>query len=724
MTEMDKQLLPQIAEQIAQISIMNRHLLNMVFHKMSDRSDPLKNPFNSYGKKAFSQSDEDGLTFEIVKRLSLKEGVFVEFGVGSGLENNTMALVGAKWRGVWIGNEDLAVNTNPSNAESKSFVFIKNLVKVDNVVGLLESGLAAISKPAADLISLNLDGNDIHLAEKILESGVRPSAFIVPYNAKFAPPIEFVADYNENNQLDGSDYFGASLTTLNNLFDKYGYFLVCCNFAVGSSAFFVKSEHRNLFPEVPDDLDQLWRPPACFNPPVYGRPASVKTIEALFKALQQDGQTERPEAPAPEPQPEPQPEPEPILAPNVLRGTAPIQIPFPALFQVELTGHCNIDCSMCARSAGLTRPIKHMDIEMFKEIVDQSRYYQMPIGWLHHFGETLMYPKLREALSYFKANGFGNGAISTNAILLNEEKRDILLENSRYILCDMDSMDPVAYKNIRNNKFFKRVRDNISSLIAARDQRGIDCKIVVQFLRTTLNKDESITDMMDYFGRHENVKFIEKGTLKQPRGADLTLFSTVNQRDYRVGCYMAKRQFCIMCNGEVTGCCFDADGEQVIGDVRKEKIIDIWQGHAHRNQQARLDVGDFSQLPVCAKCSGPDTGDEARLKEQINLYVDEWKKRNAKVVIGPYSENMVQILINTRMHEIAPVIFTREQGELRVPTWAKVIHTEAIDQISPDIIFIYSPDRQFPDRSAEAYFDVRHYREKGIEVVVLGSFID
>ena len=40
----------------------------------------------------------------------------------------------------------------------------------------------------------------------------------------------------------------------------------------------------------------------------------------------------------------------------------------PGLFQVELTNYCNIDCTMCARSAGLKRPIGHMDLELSKKL--------------------------------------------------------------------------------------------------------------------------------------------------------------------------------------------------------------------------------------------------------------------------------------------------------------------------------------------------------------------
>ena len=70
-------------------------------------------PFNKYGRKCFSQTDEDGITFEIIKRLNIKKGSYAEYGVGDYLEkNNTILLAALGWKGFWVGGEDLNLNTN------------------------------------------------------------------------------------------------------------------------------------------------------------------------------------------------------------------------------------------------------------------------------------------------------------------------------------------------------------------------------------------------------------------------------------------------------------------------------------------------------------------------------------------------------------------------------------------------------------------------------------
>jgi len=53
-----------------------------------------RNPLNRFGAKYFSQTDEDGITLEIVRRIGIRGGTFAELGVGDGLENNALSQAG------------------------------------------------------------------------------------------------------------------------------------------------------------------------------------------------------------------------------------------------------------------------------------------------------------------------------------------------------------------------------------------------------------------------------------------------------------------------------------------------------------------------------------------------------------------------------------------------------------------------------------------------------
>ena len=61
-----------------------------------------KTSLEACAKKIFSQSDEDGITLEIVKRIGLSASSCIEIGSGNGLENNTLVLLATGWNAIWI----------------------------------------------------------------------------------------------------------------------------------------------------------------------------------------------------------------------------------------------------------------------------------------------------------------------------------------------------------------------------------------------------------------------------------------------------------------------------------------------------------------------------------------------------------------------------------------------------------------------------------------------
>ena len=240
-----------------------------------------KNPLNRFGAKYFSQTDEDGITLEIVRRLGIKAGTFAELGVGNGLENNTLILLANGWRGFWIGGQDLDFNhkLNPQR-----FTFFKAWVSMENLAHLMQQGFQNIAKNELDVLSLDLDGNDYYFAQELQKTGVLPKLFILEYNAKFPPPIKWAIKYDANHSWDGTDYFGASLALFSELLSGFSYTLVCCNAATGANAFFVRNEYLSHFPDAPKDIDDIF---VGFRYQLYQRwgPApSSKTIERMLLA--------------------------------------------------------------------------------------------------------------------------------------------------------------------------------------------------------------------------------------------------------------------------------------------------------------------------------------------------------------------------------------------------------------------------------------------------------
>jgi len=239
------------------------------------------NPINKFGLKCFSQSDEDGITLEILQRLNVYKGVYAEIGVGNGLENNTLILAAMGWKGFWVGNEDLAFSYTSTN----NFNHLKKWVTRDNILNIIQCGLNSILEKEIDVISIDVDGNDIYLANELLVNGIKPKLFIIEYNGQFIPPAKFQIEYDQFHEWQGDNYFGAALSNLDELFKLHDYRLICCNSQTGVNAFFIKNEFNNLFTDVPIDIRKIYSPPKYHLLDTYGHKSSHKTIEKIFQDI-------------------------------------------------------------------------------------------------------------------------------------------------------------------------------------------------------------------------------------------------------------------------------------------------------------------------------------------------------------------------------------------------------------------------------------------------------
>ncbi|MEL7314192.1 MAG: hypothetical protein AAFN08_04475 [Cyanobacteria bacterium J06559_3] len=193
-----------------------------------------------FGSKIYSQSDEDGIIREIFRRIGVTNRMFVEFGIGNGLENNTLALLFEDWQGLWI---DASSRSIKQIREKFAAVIHKEKLKVvqsfitkDNINDLISK---KIDDHEIDLLSVDIDGNDYHILNAI--TCVAPRVIVVEYNAKFAPPTLFCMDYDESHTWKKDDCFGASLKFLEVNLGQKGYCLVGCNVS-GVNAFFVRQD--------------------------------------------------------------------------------------------------------------------------------------------------------------------------------------------------------------------------------------------------------------------------------------------------------------------------------------------------------------------------------------------------------------------------------------------------------------------------------------------------
>lgn len=232
-----------LKEMILFYTTIRRRFDMFLYWYWTTKKNDSKNAINRFGEKYYSQNDEDGLTLEIIKRLDITKGSFLEIGVGDGTENNTLILLMSGWSGVWIDGNNLNYSFNDK------LKFINKYVSPENIPYLINSD------KGFDFISIDIDSFDFPIVRSLLENRILPKIFVVEYNGKFPLPISYVYEGKDHSHF--SDHMGASLQAFIDLFEIYKYKLLVCNIT-GINAFFIKEEYLNLFTDRPANLSDIF----------------------------------------------------------------------------------------------------------------------------------------------------------------------------------------------------------------------------------------------------------------------------------------------------------------------------------------------------------------------------------------------------------------------------------------------------------------------------------
>ncbi|MGN4126597.1 hypothetical protein ACMGD3_16545 [Lysinibacillus sphaericus] len=194
---------------------------------------------------AFSQNGEDGIIDYLTKNLLNSNRFFVEIGSSDGIENNTAFLsIVKKYSGLMIeGNDKLAVLSSIIHSRYNLGVeCFSEFITVDTINLLITH--CHYSDP--DIMTIDIDGNDYYIVEKIFHLGYRPKIFVVEYNSSFGPSksitIEYDDDFDYSKAHESLLYYGVSITAWKKLFEKFGYHFVTVE-QNGVNAIFVNSQN-------------------------------------------------------------------------------------------------------------------------------------------------------------------------------------------------------------------------------------------------------------------------------------------------------------------------------------------------------------------------------------------------------------------------------------------------------------------------------------------------
>lgn len=153
------------------------------------------------GKDLYSQNGESLILEYIFSQFKYRQTLrFLDIGGGDGFYlSNTRHLANLGWGGMVLDRE----NGIDVNAE--------------NIIEWFQKS----SRGGTDLISIDIDGNDYWILDKIISEGYEPSVIIAEFNAMYTDSRTIA--YNPDHVWAGDSYYGFTFEAGKKLAEKHGY---------------------------------------------------------------------------------------------------------------------------------------------------------------------------------------------------------------------------------------------------------------------------------------------------------------------------------------------------------------------------------------------------------------------------------------------------------------------------------------------------------------------
>lgn len=272
---------------------------------------------------------------------------------------------------------------------------------------------------------------------------------------------------------------------------------------------------------------------------------------------------------------------------------------YPEVFNIEVTNSCPMDCVMCPRKY-MKRKVGFMDFNLYKKIIDQLSGYTYAV-WLHHFGESLLHPKIEKFIEYAKEKDIKT-QLSINPVLLNPKNIEKIL-NLDYLHISLDGTTEETYKKLRgkNADYSKAVKAIFEFL--KNKQRPYTTLAIIRMKETEKELEAFKKQWKDSgINKVEVKEFITwDGSIKKIHKL-ASEFSEAYKKNLSYPCVRPWHRITILWDGRVVPCCYDYDGKYLLGDLNNQTLKEIWNSQEMIELRKQHILNDLKDNQLCKNC--------------------------------------------------------------------------------------------------------------------------
>lgn len=286
----------------------------------------------------------------------------------------------------------------------------------------------------------------------------------------------------------------------------------------------------------------------------------------------------------------------------------PLRVPVDV--SLELSSYCTNVCGYCYHSdkKGLPFTKGFMNTSLAKELIAQCADMGVNSIKFNYRGESTMHPDFEEITGYAKSLAKGStflDRLTNSNFNFRNDREDIFrgLCHQTKVKVSFDSFIKDVFENQRKGSKYEATLENIDKFY---HYSGRDNVLVVQSVRTSLNKDEDLAG--EIARRWPSAIASIRDCVEGRVNRDLSSV-VLRKRDEseRQSCLQAHVRLIVHHNGYVGVCCPDISGQLTMGNANIQKLKEIFNSMAVRQVRSELkDKTAFKSSP-CKSCSSFET---------------------------------------------------------------------------------------------------------------------
>lgn len=267
---------------------------------------------------------------------------------------------------------------------------------------------------------------------------------------------------------------------------------------------------------------------------------------------------------------------------------------FPPIIRIETTNMCNASCSFCPRDS-LSREIGIMSQPLYEKLIDECAAGGVKTLHLHNFGEPLLDPDLADRIKLAKDKGIPRNKIYSNGRLLrNDLAKNLLDSGLDELKISVDGADADEFASVRRGLSLDQILDNLNQLAELRNNG-------------TGNKNIKVTAICTQSSDRERTEKLLAGTVDKVEYSRIHnwggALNRLGLKKIRKPCIRPFKTMTILWDGQVSLCCLDYNGSEILGDVSGQTISQVWENEHYRKIRRLHELSGQSKNKLCRECS-------------------------------------------------------------------------------------------------------------------------